>query len=128
MKSADALTYCRQLLFEQRLTNFWANAERLRLVATLERWKLIPGWWDDSQMAGAERQRWREEVEHERLASLERSKRDARQIRSRLDAANGQISSLLADNEALRMELRPWGVGAAYVSKIHTRPSGWTRV
>jgi chromosome segregation ATPase len=109
MKGKDALAYCRQLLFEQRLVMAWANGERLRLVVALERWRSFPG----AAMSGtsrldAERARWREEVEHERAAALERSRRDARtieQLRARQDASEGVIAQLRADNSSLREEL-----------------------
>lgn len=103
MRGTDALSYCRQLLFEQRLTNVWATTGRLRLVAAIERWKMIPAWYDDANgLAGAERQRWREEIEHERVTSLERIRRESRQTHAKLEAALGVISELRADNEALR--------------------------
>ena len=55
-----------------------------------------------------ERERWREEVEYERAAALECSRRDQRQLEqaeARLNAAEGVVSQLRRDNEALREEL-----------------------
>ena len=77
MKSREAIVYCRQLLFETRVVNAWACANRVRMAAALERWLAYP---DDVTMPRleAERMRWREEVEHERAAALERTRRDAR--------------------------------------------------
>lgn len=107
MKGRDALAYARQLLFEQRLVCAWAGVERLRLTAALERWRAYP---DDPQLPRleAERARWREELEHERLASLDRGRRDARlleRVQARLDAVEGVVAQLRQDNSYLHEEL-----------------------
>ena len=110
MKGREALAYCRQLLFEQKLVGLISTAERVKLASALARWVCYPG---ASAMMGtarldAERQRWREEVEHERASALERVRKDARvleQARARLDAAEGVVVQLRADNMSLRQEL-----------------------
>lgn len=107
MKSRDALTYCRQIIFEQRLLGAWRSADRIRLVAALERWRALP---DDGTLPRleAERSRWLEEIEHERAAALDRSRRDARLLercQARLDAAEGVVAQLREDNAQMRDEL-----------------------
>lgn len=109
MKSKEALAYCRQLLFEERIVHAYVGAQRVCLAMALQRWRDLPcealstaAWVD------AERQRWRDEVAVERASSLERSRRDAHQLertQARLDAAEGVVAQLRADNETLRMEL-----------------------
>lgn len=109
MKGKDALAYCRQLLFEQRLISAWESASRISIVAAFVAWQLYP----KHEMSGtarleAERERWRQEVEYERATSLERNRRDQRQIeqvQARLDASEGVVAQLRSDNQALQEEL-----------------------
>ena len=106
MKGKDALAYCRQLLFEQRLISAWESASRISIVAAFVAWQLYP----KHEMSGtarleAERERWRQEVEYERATSLERNRRDQRQIeqvQARLDASEGVVAQLRSDNQALQ--------------------------
>ena len=109
MKGKDALAYCRQLLFEQRLVASWETAQRLRVTAAFAAWRLHPGHaMSGTARLEAERERWREEVEYERAAALERSRRDQRQLEqaeARLHAAEGVVTQLRRDNAALREEL-----------------------
>ena len=100
---------CRQLLFEQRLVGAWFGVDRIRLARALEAWRnfhcLAP---NDTAHVEAERQRWREEVERERAASLERSRLAARQLewtKARLDAAEAVVSQYREDNKQLQAEL-----------------------
>ena len=108
MKVKDALLYCRQLLFEQRLEAAWLGAERLAIARVMQRWQDFPAQQPGDASIDAERQRWKEEVDHERRNGLERSRRDARLLeraQARLDAAEGVVMQLRADNDMLREEL-----------------------
>lgn len=107
MKGKEALVYARQLLFEQRLLAAWQSSERIRLVCAIERWKAYPAEGAVPRL-DAERARWQEEIEHERAASLDRSRRDARLLekcQARLDAAEGVVAQLRQDNAQMREEL-----------------------
>ena len=107
MKGRDALAYCRQLLFEQRLIGVWVNNERMRLVAAIERWRAFPEGEEFRTMAGLA-SRWQEELQRERVSSLERGQRDARALertRARLEAAEGVVVQLRQDNNQMREEL-----------------------
>lgn len=107
MKGKEALVYARQLLFEQRLVDAWQSAERIRLVTAIERWKAYPADGVVPRM-DAERARWHEELEHEHMASLDRSRRDARLLekcQARLEAAEGVVAQLRQDNAQMREEL-----------------------
>ena len=104
MKGRDALSYCRQLLVEQKVTHVWLSVDRHSLLAALERWRAYPAL--DGTAVSAER--WREEVEHERAKALERSSLHAKQLQkcqARLNAAEGVVAQLREDNSTLRAEL-----------------------
>ena len=104
MKGRDALSYCRQLLVEQKVTHVWLSVDRHSLLAALERWRAYPAL--DGTAVSAER--WREEVEHERAKALERSSLHVKQLQkcqARLNAAEGVVAQLREDNSTLRAEL-----------------------
>ena len=108
MKVKEALLYCRQLLFEQRMTAAWLGGDRLALALALQRWADLPAQAPGDAGLDAARQRWQEEIEHERSAALDRARRDARLLersQARLEAAEGVVAQLRADNELLRGEL-----------------------
>lgn len=109
MKAKDALLYCRQLLFELRLEGVWLGAERLNMALALRRWQDFPTQpMSTAIVLDSERQRWREELEHEQRSTLERGRRDARlldRVQARLDAAERVVQQLRADNVQLREEL-----------------------
>ena len=78
MRVQEALLYCRQLLFEQRMTAIWIGGDRLEVARALQRWR-------DSR------------PEH-RQAELEL-------MRRRLAELEGVATQLRADNNQLREEL-----------------------
>lgn len=107
MKTKDALLYCRQLLFEARLTGVWLGDDRLRYALALQRWRDFPA--EGSLLSfDEERRRWREELQLERTKALETRRNDVRQLermQARLDAAEGVVAHLRVDNEQLREDL-----------------------
>ena len=108
MKVEEALLYCRQLLFEQRITGAWLGADRLELALALQRWRTVPADNGGDQMDEVARNRWKQEAEDERFKSLERARRDARlheRTQARLAAAEDILGQLRSENDLLREQL-----------------------
>ena len=80
MRVQEALLYCRQLLFEQRMTAIWIGGDRLEVARALQRWR-------DSR------------PEHRQ------ADRELELMRRRLAELEGVATQLRADNNQLREEL-----------------------